>query len=763
MPRMMPTLPESVLAFAAARAQFHRLVELDQPAREAELLRLAQDDAELATAVRALFGSLDVRDLEPVPAAAVPAQLGPFRVMHLIGRGGMGEVYAGERSDGAFEQRVALKLIRAGHAALGLDERFQRERQILARLNHPRIARLIDGGSSASGQSWLAMEYVAGLGLADWVTQAQPDLRRRIALFLRICDAVAFAHRSLIVHRDLKPANVLVDDADEPRLLDFGIAKLLDDDAVAQTRTVAAGLTLRYAAPEQVLGDRTTTATDVYALGVVLFELIARRSPYRAADAADASWRDAILRGDVHALGDSLDDALLDAHDVRRAARELAPVASKAMALSPADRYGSVSALADDLQDWLDGRAFRSGIGTWAARARPFLRRHRIAVLAGIAAAAALSLSAFVASREAAEARRQAAAAEANVEALLSVLSAANPMRYAGRDPTASEFLVTAAAQIRRDHAGDPALVFRALGEIGHGLINLGHADRAQAVLREALEAAKRDPGIGARTRLGYLKLLALSMDGERPSELASTRAVADEIEALAARVPGEPISADALASIAVRLSQLGDATRAASLLERAASYEGRPGMPAATRENIWRQKGWAALRAGNASAAQTDFASMRAVIAAAPGEFDPLRIAEADWLLAEAAVDAGQPEIALKHLSAAEPVLLAEYTDDHPERRSVALTRIAAQWLNGDAEAALVGLGSMSDHPASKFEGAEQLRADWLLAGVLVSLGRCEEAGSWIAALSEMPMSSPRVLQLRRRVEATRVGRCPD
>jgi serine/threonine-protein kinase len=722
---MMPRMPDTAATFAAARAQFHRLVELDVAAREDALRSLKLDDAALADAVRALFERLDARDLAPA-VAAVPAQLGPFRVLHLIGRGGMGEVYAGERGDGAFEQRVALKLIRAGYAGLGLDGRFQRERQILARLNHPRIAHLIDGGCSAGGQSWLAMEYVDGCDLATWVSRTRADLRRRIALFVRICDAVAFAHRSLIVHRDLKPANVLVDANDEPKLLDFGIAKLIDDESVAQTQTLATGLTLRYAAPEQVLGDRTTTATDVYALGVVLFELIARRSPYRAADAAHAPWRDAILRGDVHALGSVLDESLLDAADARRAARELAPVLRKAMALSPTERYSGVAVLADDLQDWLDGRAFRSGIGTVSARAGVFLRRHRWAVLAGALALSALLLSSLIALYEAAEARRQAAVAEANVDALLGVLSAANPMHYAGRDPTASEFLVTVAAQIRRDHAQDPALLFRALGEIGHGLINLGHADRAEPVLREAMLAADRDPGISHAERLGYLKLLALSINGEDPADLPGARNVADRIERLADEAGPLPRAADALASIAVRLSQLGDGDRATRLFVRAVAGLDDLGAEAATRENIWRQKGWAALRTGDAEGAMRDFAAMRAAIDEAPAEFDPIRVAEASALLAEAALDVGDAASAARHFGGAAPVLFGEYPLPHPARRLPLLIGARLHWLAGDLAAAQAELDA-ARHPdfpsASKDESAQ---IAWLDFALRASTGDC-------------------------------------
>ncbi|MBP9154965.1 MAG: serine/threonine protein kinase [Xanthomonadales bacterium] len=758
----MHKMSTTAAEFAAARTEFHRLVELDAEARENALADLAQADAVLADAVRELFGRFDERDLVPPPEIITPERLGPFRVLRLLGRGGMGEVYAGERADGAFEQQVALKLIRASHAGLGLDGRFARERQILARLEHPRIARLIDGGTSASGQPWLAMEFVDGLDLTSWVDATRANLARRITLFLRICDAVAFAHRALIVHCDLKPANVLVDADDEPKLLDFGIAKLVDDESAALTHTAAAGLTLRYAAPEQVLGDRTSTATDVYALGVVLFELIARRSPYVAADDDRASWRDSILRGETHALATVLDRSLLSASECRRAARELAPVVRKAMALSPSDRYSGVAALAEDLQDWCAGRPFRSGIGSVSARAWLFLGRHRWAVVAGIIATAALCVATVIALQEAAEARHQARVASANVDALLGVLSAANPMHYAGRDPTASEFLVTAAAQIRRDHARDPALVFRALGEIGHGLINLGHADRAEPVLLEALAAADRDPSIGAVERLGYLKLLALSFDGEDRAELPQVHAVADRIDGLAREVVNAPIAADALASVAAMLSRLGDQARAAELFGRAVAGLNSSDMPSAMRENIWRQKGWAALRSGDAGTAMRDFVAMRAVIDAAPQAFDLLRVAEADGLLAEAAVDVGDGALALQYLARAEPILLAEFGTTHPERRVIGLTRIAALLAKGEIDAAMLAFGiiAASDFPPPT--AVEQIRIDLLFGDLMIQSRRCSEAAAMLATRLAQDLSAqPRLQRMQARVLASRERNC--
>ncbi|MBK7145949.1 MAG: serine/threonine protein kinase [Xanthomonadales bacterium] len=743
------------LEFARLREAFHALVELDTAARAGAMVEWRARDPEFAAALTQLLDAVDVRDLA---APASPERCGPYRIVRRIGSGGMGEVFLAERDDGAYAQRVALKLIRRDLSGLGLDLRFLRERQILARLEHPQIARLLDGGVDGCGRPWLAMHYVEGVDLALWVRQRRPRLRERIALFVQVCDAVAYAHRALVVHRDLKPANILVDGDDVPHLLDFGIAKLVDDDSDVATRAGVTAMTLRYAAPEQVLGDRATTLTDVHAAGVVLYELLALQSPYAAAESGAMAWQDAIVRGAVRPLAESLDVSLLEAAERARVATELAPLVACAMATSPAARYAGIAQFADDLRDWLAGRAPRSGIGSWRLRARAFLRRHRVAVVAASAAIAGLALAAAVAWSEAIEARRQATIAKANVGALLEVLAAANPMRYAGRDPTASEFLVTAAATIRREHGDNPELVFRALGEIGHGLLNLGQDERARPVLQEALLVADRAPAIRAIERLGYLKLLAMSFDGDDPAALPGVRAAADRIEALALQAPRAPASADALASVASMLSRLGERERAAKLFQQAVSALAAGDLPRSARENIWRQKGWAALRAGDAEGAQRDFTAMRVVIDEAPVEFDPLRIAEAEWLRAEAAIDLGDAEAAFVHLGFAEPVLLAEYGPEHPERRSIALTRIAATLAAQDAASAMVALGALAatDFPAAA--PGDQARIDLLLGEALLLLARCDEAAVFLDA---PPPAQPRLQRQHARLAEMRADRC--
>ncbi|MEO7756393.1 MAG: serine/threonine-protein kinase, partial [Dokdonella sp.] len=268
---------------------FADVLDMPASARPAFLERACGDDAELRREIDQLLRAHDapgVLDVAPHtaetpalnPSLPAGATIGPWRIERMVGRGGMGEVYAASRADAAFEQRAALKLLR--YEAAGELERFHAERRILARLEHPGIARLLDGGVAPDGRPYTVMEYVEGQSLTDYCRARHSPLRERLALFEQVCDAVAFAHRNLVIHRDLKPPNILVDAEGNVKLLDFGIAKLLDATALPQNAdNTVAPFTPDYAAPEQLNGEPVTTATDVYALGVLLFELLTGERP----------------------------------------------------------------------------------------------------------------------------------------------------------------------------------------------------------------------------------------------------------------------------------------------------------------------------------------------------------------------------------------------------------------------------------------------------------------------------------------------------
>jgi serine/threonine protein kinase len=294
---------------------------------------------------------------------------GDYRIDRLIGSGGMGSVYLAHREDGEFQQRVAIKF------AMGaLTSRFRTERNLLARLEHPNIARLLGGGDTASGVPYLVMEYVEGKTLTHWSRENKPDKRRKLNLFLKICGAVSYAHRNLIVHRDIKPGNIMVTGDDVPKLLDFGISKLMDPSGEDGQRTGTIGmLTPAYASPEQIRGEVVTTAADVYSLGSVLYELIAGHAPYDLAKSTPAEIERAICNSDpAPPSGTRADD--------------LDKIILKAMHKSPDRRYTSVEQLAADIRRYQNGRPVEAQNDTSWYRFRKFLTRHK----AGVAIAAIL-------------------------------------------------------------------------------------------------------------------------------------------------------------------------------------------------------------------------------------------------------------------------------------------------------------------------------------------------------------------------------------
>src|SRR5215469_1882389 len=276
---------------------FHEAVDLAPEARAAFLGNACGEDKELYCEIESLLACSDITPsvlAEPVQVIAGEMirggrqgqRIGPYRLIRLLGRGGMGVVFLAERADGQYSQQVAIKLMSAVlSGSPDMLIRFRAERQILARLEHPNIARLLDGGITDDGQSYLVIEYVDGDTLGEYCRRVQPSLNARLELFLQICDAVEYAHRYLVIHRDLKPANILVTANGTPKLLDFGLARLLDPSILglsgAHTRASERLLTPEYASPEQVRGEAISTATDVFGLGILLYELLAGRRPFQ--------------------------------------------------------------------------------------------------------------------------------------------------------------------------------------------------------------------------------------------------------------------------------------------------------------------------------------------------------------------------------------------------------------------------------------------------------------------------------------------------
>ena len=394
---------------------------LDRHCKDAPALR-RELEAMLASSERAtVFDRVpqvraqDQGDAAPMEPLAADTRIGAWRIARMIGRGGMGEVYLAERADGGFAQQAAIKLLH-GDAARHA-ERFEEERRILAQLSHPNIARLLDGGVH-EGRAWMAMEYVPGQSITEHCRANALPLPARLKLFHQVCAAVAHAHASLIIHRDLKPSNILVNEAGQVKLLDFGIAKLIDPNAAAlATHTTA--FTPDHAAPEQVEGGPITIATDTYALGVVLYEMLGGRLPWSFGDTPLSRAIDRLLREDpppVSKAAGEVGAGAVPAQDLRG---DLDAIVARCLRRLPQDRYATVQALQDDIDRHARREPVlaRQGGGRYVARL--WLRRHRVLAsaiaIAGIALLAGTGIAlwqAGIAKREAAHARAQQRIAE---------------------------------------------------------------------------------------------------------------------------------------------------------------------------------------------------------------------------------------------------------------------------------------------------------------------------------------------------------------
>jgi tetratricopeptide (TPR) repeat protein/tRNA A-37 threonylcarbamoyl transferase component Bud32 len=493
-----------------ALAEYERLSELEAQDCDAALAILAAEAPALAAEVRALLaadaasGVLD----RPSPLAALAAEqvtidrsgesIGAYRLIERVGRGGMGDVYRAERENAGFKQTVAVKLLRRGLDSEDLLARFAQERRILARLNHPSIARLIDGGATADGAPYLVMEFVAGETLTDYAARLRLPLAARIRLVMAVCEAVDSAHRQLVVHRDLKPANVLVIEGGEVKLLDFGIAKVLGgDDTELRTHAGVRVLTPAYAAPEQHRGEAVGTAVDVYALGVILHELLTGTLPhFDGGD--DPRATDRIARAPS-----SLVDGATPAQ-LRTTARELSgdldTIVLKALHPEPTRRYPSALALADDLLRFLDGRPIEARPDTLGYRVSKFVQRHRGGVtlgllsLLGIVVAAAVALwQAREAQIQTAQAQQQLRRAEAIKDFTLSLFREQDP--FARGKPVArsgTELVGLGIERARREFASDTTLRDDMLLDLGEIDTSLGEYARAISVLRDVV-TARRD------------------------------------------------------------------------------------------------------------------------------------------------------------------------------------------------------------------------------------------------------------------------------
>jgi serine/threonine protein kinase len=514
-------------AWARLSALFDSAVEQPPDTLAAWLLQIDHDEPALAPRLRELLAADAARQADdwlergpqlPLPAVhddadaarglVAGACVGPWRLIARLGSGGMATVWRAVRADALPARDVALKLPLAAAGASRLAERFAREQDILARLEHPYIARLYDAGVADDGTPWLAMECVHGQPIDTWCDARRLGMRERLALFAQVLDAVQYAHARLVIHRDLKPSNIFVTDSGQVRLLDFGIARLLANDANeagqgALTLASALAMTPAYAAPEQVRGELLTTAVDVYALGVVLFRLLVGRSPYRLKVDTPAQLELAVAAAEVQRASSAVQDDAAEARGcssatLRRAlAGDLDTMLAKALALDPARRYASAAAFADDVARHLSGRPVAAQPDAALYRLRKALGRHRLQAAAGLAVLLSLALGTALALWQAGVAtqQRNAAVAEAErssainffyADLLEAAARSAQPVN--GRD-----LVARAEALARREFASRPdamAAVFLSIGLLHSGQ---GRLLEGRAIVEEALGVA-RDP-----------------------------------------------------------------------------------------------------------------------------------------------------------------------------------------------------------------------------------------------------------------------------
>ncbi|MEP6940040.1 MAG: serine/threonine-protein kinase [Rudaea sp.] len=472
-------------------ALFDTLVETPAAERERRLGELCVDDAALRAEIEGLLRADAARSWDDGArsTAAAGERIGAWRVLGEIGRGGMGIVFLAERADGQYEQRAALKLVKRGMDSEAILARFLRERQILARLAHPHIARLLDGGMTAGGLPYLVMEYVEGQPLLDFCGARGLRLKRRVELFLDICSAVQFAHGQLVVHRDIKPSNILVDAGGSAKLLDFGIAKLLDAHAQEAGDATELGqprpLTAAYAAPEQLRGEPVGVATDVYSLGCVLYEMLAGRRPFATDEAQTVESMRRLVETTLPKPPSQVAGGALPARELRG---DLDTIVLKALQREPQRRYATVDAFNADLRNLLVGLPIAARRDRVFYRAGKFVSRHPVGVALSILAIFALLASSALTLWQARAKTREAQASAEVTRFLAGLFQGADPTLARGATITAQDLLDQGSERLRASANIEPAVRARLLQTIAATYTSLGLYDRALMPAREALD-----------------------------------------------------------------------------------------------------------------------------------------------------------------------------------------------------------------------------------------------------------------------------------
>lgn len=515
-------------------------LDLDQTAREAFIEREALEDPqlkrdldELVEAASVTDGFLDVSggggalalmgaELDDSESGLEEgSRIGPYRVLGELGHGGMGRVYMAERADGLWERRVALKVVRRDLPSGEIMDRFLYERRILARLDHPNIARLLDGGATDDGQPYFAMELVEGESILEYCDGRRLSIDQRLELFTHACDAVQYAHQSLVIHRDLKPSNIQVTDAGQLKLLDFGIAKVLSDSntasppAIALTQVGLPAMTPEYAAPEQLLGKTVTTATDVYSLGVLLYELLTGHRPYRFERQTPAEIERvvcgqvpirpsaAVTRSETIHRPDGTTDTVTPEEVARaRSARpdrlkrhlrgDLELIVLRALQKDPERRYPTADGLARDIRAFREGRPILARPEAWTYRLRTFTKRNKAGVAAGLVLAAVMGGGVWSTLWQASVASAEAARARNVKSVVLGIFDMFDPQTSPIDSVTGRDILEAGVARAETDLMGQPDTQAELFATFGTIYTRLSDYDRGLPLLERAIELRRQ-------------------------------------------------------------------------------------------------------------------------------------------------------------------------------------------------------------------------------------------------------------------------------
>ncbi|MGQ3052828.1 MAG: serine/threonine-protein kinase, partial [Roseateles sp.] len=529
------------LADLPASERARRLAAIESPELAERLTRmlslLPDDDDTVLAALPGFDAHLAMALAEPtgLPPPQAGDRFGAWCLAELLGEGGMGQVWRAERADGLYQGEAAIKLLRDDLATPGLAARFARERALLGRLTHPGIARLLDAGEQ-HGRAFLVLEYVAGRTLSEHVRALNLPLTARVRLLVDVARAVEHAHAQLIVHRDLKPSNVMLDESGCTKLLDFGIAGLLDDSGQQSDHqlTLVAGrrLTPAYAAPEQITGEAVGVASDIYSLGVMLYELASGELPFGRRGQSRTALEHAVLHGQARRIASTTANANGSegagqeagprrAPDAEHARGDLEAVAAKAMRRNPAERYASVGSFVDDLERWLAQRPVSVRAEDWRHRAHLWLRRNAALAAGGALVFVTLSAGLSVSLWQRSQAQIAARQSEEVTRYLTELLASANPDKHGGQIPTIFEVLEKSRAELRQRFAGDDLTYARVLEVMVATYSDMNRHDIAIPLAKEFIEVSARHWGeLDEHTLIARLRLARIYTALNSPLEV---------------------------------------------------------------------------------------------------------------------------------------------------------------------------------------------------------------------------------------------------